>query len=385
MKKYIAVMSLTVFAGMSVQAASPFQVSNRLRLEYDDNIYETQTDEQDSFKIIEEVGLQYDLNLDQTAFSINYHPSFVWWADRAGDDTDLHHSLDLVLKHRFSPRVGIDMKETLRVADRPELIDRGATIRENGDYLYNSVGAGMDFLVSPKTFMDAEGRYLILRYDDNQLSFDRDYDLVVGGLSLRREFSERNTSSLQFRYEDISYDGPDRGSDSVQTGIEVEQIFNPQFIANARAGFQYKSYNDSVAGDDTAPYFNMGLTFLPNPDTRLNLGAGYSLYEADLDAYNNQERTRFTFGASRDITAKLALHLDGYYTLSSYDAKNVRTEDDGAYSNGDENVFQLSARATYQVASDNWIEAGWQYTDLNTDLREDFQRNRLNLGWKIRI
>ena len=385
MKKITALVLLAMLVGISVQAASPFQLSNRIRVEYDDNIYESETDEQDSLKIIEEIGFQYDLNLEQTTISLHYQPSFVWWNDRESDDTDFHHSLDLVMKHRFSERVGVDLKETFRMADRPELMDRGATIRDNGDYLYNSLGGGMDFLISPKTFMDVEGRYLLLRYDDEDLSLLRDYDLYVGGLSLRREFSERNSSSLQLRYEDIAYEGPDRGSDSVQAGAQVDQTFNPKFLANARAGYQLKTYNDSVASDSSAPYFNVGMTFLPNPGTRLNLGVGYSLYEADLDDYTNQERTRLSAGVSHEVTAKLALHLIGYYTISSYDAEDVLTEEAGLHPDGDENIIQISARATYQVAKDNWLEAGWQYTDLDSELRSDFQRNRLNLGWKIRI
>ena len=101
--------SLAAFAMMAgsglLQAAEgdlPFELRNRLRVEYDDNIREEETDKDSSFKIIEELDLGITLKSDNTFLTLNYIPSFIYWEDRAEDETDFQHQLDASLRHAFS-------------------------------------------------------------------------------------------------------------------------------------------------------------------------------------------------------------------------------------------------------------------------------------------
>ena len=45
------------------------------------------------------------------------------------------------------------------------------------------------------------------------------------------------------------------------------------------------------------------------------------------------------------------------------------------------------SRLAYRLNRINWIEAGWQYVMLDSDIpnRESYQRNRIDLGWKIQL
>jgi len=46
---------------------------------------------------------------------------------------------------------------------------------------------------------------------------------------------------------------------------------------------------------------------------------------------------------------------------------------------------------TYQINRINWVEAGWQYTDFSSNIknaagdkyRVSYDRNRISVGWKI--
>ncbi|MDV7401386.1 hypothetical protein RZS08_58755, partial [Arthrospira platensis SPKY1] len=59
----------------------------------------------------------------------------------------------------------------------------------------------------------------------------------------------------------------------------------------------------------------------------------------------------------------------------------------------DEEVVLVSVRATYKLNHSNWLEAGWQYQDFSSDLRDSFgnelrssyERNRLSIGWKTQF
>ena len=42
---------------------------------------------------------------------------------------------------------------------------------------------------------------------------------------------------------------------------------------------------------------------------------------------------------------------------------------------------------TYRVNRINWLEVGYQYVELESDLvnRESYDRNRFDVGWKIQL
>ena len=66
----VAVLAAVTMTGAAwaVEGQGPdtFQLKNRLRVEYDDNIYETKDDKTESWKIIEELELLLNLNFEQT-------------------------------------------------------------------------------------------------------------------------------------------------------------------------------------------------------------------------------------------------------------------------------------------------------------------------------
>ena len=90
----------------SAFAESPVHLSNRLRIGYDDNIYQAgestlpdgstvKHDETDSFRILNEIELLLNLNLPRTYLGLRYRPTLAWFSEREDDDTDFWHDLDL--------------------------------------------------------------------------------------------------------------------------------------------------------------------------------------------------------------------------------------------------------------------------------------------------
>ena len=376
-------LTLTLLASESWAAdeTRSFQVKNRLRFEYDDNIYETSKDKQDSFKIIEEVEFLVNLNLPRSFVGARYRPTFVWWSDRE-DDTDLHHDLDLILSHNFTERLSVSLKDTFRFAEQTEEIDRGAVVRENNDFLYNVADAKLAYQIARGTRAEAGYRNTLLRYDENVVAETEDYDINAGGLTLRQQVFKKTVFAVELRYEEIEYDGPDRGSQNQYMGGAIEQIFSPSLVGSVRAGYQEKQFNDGSIDDAEEPYFDASLTFLPSPRTRLTAGAGYSLFESDVYPFANQDRAIAFVGLAHDLTAKISVYASGSYQLSEYKADQAIEE---VAKDGDENVYQVSARTSYKINRNNWVELGWQYMDLQSDIREEFDRNRIELGWRTQI
>lgn len=377
--------------GQEAQRAKPYQIQNRLRVEYDDNIYQETQDENDSWKIIEEVILQLNLRGDQSALNLRYRPSYVYWFDREPDKSDLNHDLDVVLNHKFTPRLSLSMVDTLRRGELPELVDGNILVREKDDFWYNTFNATLGIGVRPSSRLDVAGRYVLLRYDDDTTADTEDFDLFVGGLTWRQQWLPDTTILLELRGEEIEYEGPDRGSQSLFAGVGIEQMFAPKVVASARGGYQRKEFNKSELGSEESPYGDVALTLLASPTLRITAGAGHSLFETDVYPFANQERSQIFGSVAYDVTAKVALYLTGSYTMGDYDASQAVEQN--LVKSGDEEYVQASARATYKINRSNWIEAGWQFVDLDSGLetvagdkyRASFQRNRFDLGWKTQF
>lgn len=363
-----------------------WQIQNRVRLEWDDNVHQENSNKDSSFKIIEEAEFHVNLALDNTFVSIRYKPSFVWWENRPGDSTDLHHAVDLVFNQRFSPRLSLNIKDSFRYQERPELIERGTLVQEKSNYYHNDVVSALEIGISPETRMELTGRYVLLAYDDNALSDREDFDLYVAGATLEQQVMPSTAVRGEVRYENADYQDDARDSDSILAGVGAEQTFSPNLLASARAGWQHKELNQAADSSLDSPYADGSLTFLPSPATRLTVGAGYSLYEANVFPFANQERVRLYAGLAQEVTARVGWFTTVSFTHGDYSVSEATTDPTEAPSaDGTEDIVQLGTRVTYRINRSNWLEAGWQLISVNSDLREDYDRNRVNIGWKTQI
>jgi len=382
---FIAMAALLVASPLAALAAEGssqnFEVNNRFRVGYDDNIYETDGDETDSFKFIEEIELLVNFNLEQSYVGLRYRPTYQYWTDREPDDDDLHHDFSIVLTHEFTPRLSLSAKDTFVISEQPQLIDRGAVVSEKDDYTYNVADGTIVYLLQPETRIDLGGRYTMLRYDRDEVSDTDDYDIYAFGVTLRQQLSGLSAVLVEYRYEEVEYEGPDRGSVSDFAGVGVEHSFSPNLVATARAGYQMKEFEGDI-DDNSAPYGDLSVTLMPSPATRITAGAGYSLYESDVFPFASQDRTVMYLNLAHDLTARVSCYLTGTYQMSEYDQSEAINP---VGSDGEEDISQLSAKVSYKVNRSNWLEAGWQYLNLSSDVREEFTRNRLELGWRTSI
>lgn len=379
----VVLCDLAVAAPETVQN---FQIKNRFRVGWDSNVYEEQKDENESFKIIEEIELLLNMDMEQSFFGLRYRPTFIWWSDRNPDDTDFHHEFDLVLAHNFTPRLSINAKNALRIAEIPELIERGTVVRENDDYTYNLADVVLGYRVSEATRVEVGARYTLLRYDNDKVAATDDYDIYASGVTLRHQLQRETAISADVRYEMTDYtDIEERSSDSTFYGLGLEQIFTPNLVGSIRGGAQNKSFDKDDIDDETNPFGDISLTYLPSPKTRVTLGAGYSMFEADVYPFTSQDRLLSFLTLSHDLTARIQLFLAGSYQLSDY--KRDQTLDDPAFPkiSGEEEVMQASGRVSYMLNRRNYLELSLQYLDFTSDLREEFDRTRVELGWRTQL
>lgn len=176
---------------MAADANSPFHLNNRFRLGWDDNIYQVDKDSasgrspQSSMRIIEEIEVMVNLNLEQTYLGLRYRPSVIWYENRDPNSTDFLNDMDFNFIHNFTPQLSLSLNDTLRSGQLPELEDGDYVVREDDDNYYNSAVATLSYNIRPETRIDASARYIVLIYDSSSPAKDNnDYYSVVGGLTL---------------------------------------------------------------------------------------------------------------------------------------------------------------------------------------------------------
>jgi hypothetical protein len=96
-----------------------------------------------------------------------------------------------------------------------------------------------------------------------------------------------------------------------------------------------------------------------------------------------QNRTSVQAGVSRDVTARFTANASASYSTGDFESDAAVQGQDGV-SSGTEDVTRFSVRFTFEVSKSNYLEAGYQYTELASDVRpeNEYDRSRVSLGWK---
>ncbi len=386
---------------LAAYAESPIHLSNRLRVGYDDNInlLPEDMDPVDSFRLIEELEFLVNLNMERMYLGLRYRPSLIWYTDRDeanadNKDYDFLNDLDLNFSYEFTPSLALALNDTLRASQLPSIYDEYYIVRRDDDNIYNSALATLSYNILPKTRLDLSGRHILLDYDNEESARYGNYYSLVGGLTLRQQLASRTTVLGDARYQTLTYsEAPadhNRDADMIFFGLGAEQTFSPSLIGSLRAGIENRQYDDEDYDDHNAPYGEASLTFLPSPRTRLTGAASYSIDESDAGAYLSQNRTYLSLSLAHDITAKWSFYASTAFTLNEYDADYALDDTDPAtpaLDDGTEKTYLVSLRLAYRINRINWLELGYQFTKLDTDLqnRESYDRNRVDLGWKIQL
>lgn len=380
---------------LAASVESPLHMNNRLRIGYDDNIYqigdptESELGKQGSLRVIEEIETLLSLNLERTYLGLRYRPTLIWYENRANEDTEFLNDLDFNLMHNFSPALQLSLSDTLRASQLPELQDENYIVRQKDDNTYNSALATLAYNLRPETRIDLSGRHVMVVYDTGSPSKDNsDYYSLVGGLTLRQQLASRTTLMGDLRYQTVTYNEAEevnaRDAESVFAGVGVEQTFSPQLLGTLRAGLESRAYDNERFDDNNQPYGEFSMTFLPSPATRITAAASYSIYEADVERYLSQNRTYFSLSVAHDFTTKLSFYVSGAYSINAYEADYALDAD---LPDANEDSFLVSARLAYRLNRINWLEAGYQFVKLDSEVpnRESYDRNRVDVGWKIQL
>jgi len=365
-------------------------VSNLIRVEYDDNVFNTgegvPTNVIDSFKITEQIELLFDTESGPTTFGFLYSPAFTYYTDRPDDDTDISHLFDLSAGYTSPSGFSIRIKDTFRRAEEPELVADDVQFRRNNDFIYNSLNATVGAVLVPeKMELLVDGRYAVTRYDEDLVGDASDYDQISSGVELVYTLGPDKEVSGQLNFTSLDYENGFRDSDAIQAGFSYVQQMTPTTRFDIRAGYETRDLDNAVEQESDSPYVDASIVTNPAANSVVTLGAGYSLDKSPVNTFAQQERLRFYATGNYSFTPALKFAASGSYSSGTFKEEDATSIFDPTVDEaGDEVVIQVSASLTYQLNVRNSIVATYQYTDLESDVRpeSDYDRNRYSIGWQ---
>jgi hypothetical protein len=263
----------------------------------------------------------------------------------------------------------------------------GVLVREDNDFIYNSLSAGLNAQIAANLTGVLDARHSLLAYDDADVASVNDYETVTVGADIGRQLQPRTGVEGQARFTGADYEDDFRDYDAIQIGAKVSHHVSARLQSTVRAGYETRSF-DTVSEDADSPYADAQLTYVVAQDTRVNGGLGFGLSQTPLSEFASSERVSVYGGITHDLNARLTLNLSAQAFNSEFSVDEATDAFDPAVDQaGTEDVLRLSARVSYKLNQTNWLEAGWQYAELDSDVRSDgnYERNRVQLGWKIHL
>ncbi|MBN2786554.1 MAG: outer membrane beta-barrel protein [Pontiellaceae bacterium] len=375
-----AMVSLSAFA----EQESDVRILNLVRVGYDDNIYQT-GNAQDTAEIMEMVNISGTVNFSGRSDAVfSYQPEVRYRFDGDPKGVSYQNAYGR-FNHAVSERVYLTLSDRLRYQMRDG--QDGLVSTTDQSYLNNDLMAAADIMLSPKGKLKLGAGYELRRWDDDNYgkTLGNNYDHYTVDASLVRVMNQAATSGMVgVNYQTYEYDGSRGSLDFVSLMAGADHTFSANMSGFGRVGATMSTVDTVTGSEDSAtPYLDAGVDYSPSEDTGFNASVGYSVANAQNSFFNSQEKLRFGVGVRHDLTSKVSLSSSLAYIMGWYDS-------DYAASVGvvdvEDQYMLLSVRGSYQINRNNFIELGYEYSDRSADaLLTEFDRNRVDLGWRLRL
>lgn len=402
--------------GLSAQdSAKSWSVHGGLQGFYDSNSTASpDATRQESWGVGFDVGVGYNLPLDQTFLGVDYTYGLKWYEARVDNNTDQTHIFNLKLDHAFSERYDVSVKDSFIYSREPTVIDAGGAttaptqLRTEGSGMRNrgNIDFGMQF--SPKWGVG-------IGYENNWYDYDQDVGDVAPGVASRSQLLDRmqHLIPIDARYtvnpkfvalvgyqygltdyssNDNYFSGnvggvvaPDWRNNNAHYGyLGGEYAVSSQLNLAFKGGAQYttydnlKSYDTTLDENQVTPYADLSASYMYNPGSFVTGGYNYSLTATDVQVLNNKTHVVYV-ALTHKITARVDANLLYQFQFSSFN-----DNDNGStLGNGSETFNILGLDFSYKISEYLSANIGYKYDDLNSDINfRSFNRHIGFIGLK---
>lgn len=377
-----------VLSAMNVMAeepaSDPWAISAGVNAQYTDNRDGVDGEKESNLDLTGD--LRGDLRWrdgNRTRLKLFLAPSVKWHSNPRSteegnpqNEEELYGSFGFDLKHSVTPRVGIDLSDTLTYTDDPEVTVGGASVRQSANHWMNSAKAGIGAEVTPKVGAYLTGKSLLKRYDEEEVANEQDEDMLEAEAYLKYLMGSGVNVFGMIGFSDFSNESQsaERGSQLMTYALGAEKIFSPDFTGKVLGGYQTAEYADDQFDSLDTMYGLAEVTLRAASPTRLRLGGMYGFYAPYVRPYSVQKLTSFWGAVDHDVTGRLMVTLKGQLSDGDYE------EESEDLPGGSDQMGSISVRGKFQMDRIWSLSAGYAYETWDSDIRESFARNAVDVG-----
>ncbi len=377
-----AMSTVSVFA----QQEKSFTVINTAKVGMDSNIYLNESEE-DSAEFRDILNLSGKMKFSgRTDAVFSYQPELAIRFDADPKEVSFHDAY-AKLNHAASERLFLTLSDHFRYQMRDA--QAGEVSRTDANYFNNDLKGSADVSLSEKGTMQLGAGYEMRVWDDDVYGDDLggNFDHYTASSSFLRDLNGGASKGMVgLEYHDYEYDG-DRGSLEVVTIMTgADHTFNSSMTGFGRVGASFTTVDSPIGSEDSSsPYVDAGLVYKPTEKTSFNGSVGYSVYRAETTVFNSQDRLSLGLGVRHDLTAKINLASTISYILGAYESDSANTV---GVPDADDTWVKCSLRGSYQINENNFVELGYEFTQRTVEVgssETEWDRNRVDLGWRLRL
>jgi len=396
-------------------AATPkiWNVSSTLRGFYDDN-YAVAHNKTGSFGLELTPSVKANVALQQTDIAVKYTFGAYYYFQRADNNInpwDYTHQGDIWVDHAFNERFKVTVSDSLVVAQDPNLVQGGATVRANGNNFNNHANVTLNSQWT-RQFSTAThyGNNLVVYSGDsgtntpgvnpsNAALLNRIEQNV--GTDFQWEYTEQTMAFIGYSFSWVRYTADQpiafmptspgsvyqfsnaRNNNTHYVYVGLDEEFSPNLKFSGKVGVSETDfYNDPVSTyTSVAPYANINVTYTYIPGSYVQVGFTQDQNATDVVAPSSSgqltqfQKSSTLYGTiNHQITPKITGSLVSQYQYSTYE--------NGAYSGstGDSDI-SAGLNFNYQINRNFSANAGYNFDELLSSINgRGNSRNRVYIG-----
>ena len=377
---------------------------------YDDNFNATAKNQESGVRLNSDLKLRASVPLERFFAGMQYDYGVQYPQDVKFGGVNETHNLNLAVTYTASPKLTLNVNETFINSLQPELV-RGqgpssppVTVVQAGTYIYDTVGGGLNYSLSPRWIASINGSWDIWGYQLSSLASNdnhQDYSATVSALYL---FDTRTTVGLNYQYGQNVFvnAGTNNGLNAVSHTVYLSLVrrFNPRLSLTLNGGYTLRESEDG--SQSTSPSAYGSLVYNYGPINTISLNLGQSLNEASVGVtrqFSGQQNTSLDLQISHRLTVRLRAIGEITYVYSSFVSPlgetTVTRIPVGGFQNPTftgplgitlkPNDQALTAHLGLNYAFRDWASAvlDYYYTDLvssDVALIQPYTRDQINVG-----
>ncbi len=187
-----------------------FGFSTSFSEEYDDNIFLTESNEEEDFITSVTPSFSLACSTQSTNFAANYRPKIEFYAGNS-DENETRHNGNFTLDSQLTPRLSFRMMDTLIFTNARDVVWEGEGDREHhlrsrsyaSNQLSNYFNSTLFYQIFHSTSLRGGVSYRLVSYDRSE---EVDSEELGCTLGIDHQLSRRDTIFFNYRYRRMLYD-----------------------------------------------------------------------------------------------------------------------------------------------------------------------------------